>query len=104
MNETQREAATATWQAYNAMETTKRRHFDYLSAIEARRNKFNLEPSELEDQMLARFLRDHDEQVKLFKTASQMLREHDLAAFDALWAYINEINGALAAFQDGQTH
>ena len=73
MNETQREAAATTWQAYNAMETTKRRHFDYLSAIEARRNKFNLEPSELEDQMLARFLRDHDEQVKLFKTASQML-------------------------------
>lgn len=54
--------------------------------------------------MLARFLPDHDQQVKLFKTASQMLRERDPAAFDALWAYINEINGALAAFQDGRTH
>ena len=64
----------------------------YLQAMETRCNKFNIEPSENENQMLARLLRDHDEQVSAFKTASDRLRNANPEAFDALWIYINEIN------------
>ncbi len=104
MNAKQRQATEATWQAYNAMETTKRRHFGYLQALESRRNKFNIEPSEVENQLLARLLRDHDEQVTLFKLASDALRISNPEAFDALWAYINEINAALAPFESKEVH
>ena len=41
MNSEHRATATAAWQAYNAMETTKRRHLDYLSALESRENATN---------------------------------------------------------------
>jgi hypothetical protein len=104
MNEKQRQATEATWQAYNAMETTKRRHFGYLQALESRRNKFNIEPGEAENQLLAQLLRDHDGQVTLFKSASEALRNSNPEAFDALWAYINEINAALAPFESKEIH
>ena len=104
MNEKQRQATAATWQAYNALETTKRRHFGYLEALESRRNKFNMEPSEAENQMLARLLRDHDEQVTEFKLASETLRNSNREAFDALWVYINEINVALVPFESKGVH
>ena len=104
MNEKQRQASEATWQAYNALETTKRRHFSYLEALESRRNKFNIEPSEDENQLLARLLRDHDKQVTIFKLASETLRKSNPEAFDALWAYINEINVSLAPFESKEVH
>ena len=104
MNEKQRQATKATWQAYNALETTKRRHFGYLQALESRRKKFNMEPSEAENELLARLLRDHDEQVTLFKLASEALRNSNREAFDALWIYIKEIDAALAPFESKEVH
>ena len=104
MNDAQRKAAAAAWQAYNAMEATKRRHFDYLTARDSASKKFNLPPTERETEMLKGLLRDHDEQVKAFKTASQALRQSDPQTFDALWAYINEINQALEPLRDHEIH
>ena len=104
MNEKQRQKTKVTWQAYNALETTKRRHFSYLEALESRRHKLNMEPSEAENKMLARLLRDHDEQVSQFKLASETLRNSSREAFDALWVYINEINVALAPFENKGVH
>ena len=95
MNETDRKAAFPAWQAYNAVATTKKRHFTYLQAMETRRNKFNIKPSENENQILAQLLRDHDEQVSAFKAASNTLRNANPKAFDALWIYISEINSTL---------
>ena len=104
MNETDRKAAFSTLQAYNAVETTKRRHFTYLQAMETRRNKFNIEPSENENQMLTQLLRDHDEQVNAFKAVSDRLRNANPEAFDALWIYINEINSTLDPFESTKVH
>ena len=104
MNETDRKAAFSTLQAYNAVETTKRRHFIYLQAMETQRNKFNIEPTENENQMLARLLRDHDEQVSAFKAASDALRNTNPGAFDALWIYINEINSTLDPLENTKVH
>ena len=104
MNETDRKAAFPVWQAYNAVATTKRRHFSYLQAMETRRNKFNIEPSENENQMLTQLLRDHDEQVSAFKAASDRLRNANPKAFDALWIYINEINATLDPFESAKVY
>ena len=41
--------------------------------METRRNKFNIKPSENENQILAQLLRDHDEQVSAFKAASDAM-------------------------------
>lgn len=54
--------------------------------------------------MLARLLRDHDAQVTLFKSASGALRISNHEAFDALWAYINEINLALVPTESSELH
>jgi len=83
MNPDHRAAAAAAWQAYNAMETTKRRHLDYLSALETREKRFNLAPNDADNSMLKRLLTDHDGQVTAFKAASNTLRETDPKAFDA---------------------
>ena len=104
MNSEHRATATAAWQAYNAMETTKRRHLDYLSALESREKRFNLPPNDAENSMLKRLLTDHDSQVNAFKAASNALRETNPAAFDALWVYIGEINEALAPFAPDHVH
>ena len=76
----------------------------YLQAMETRCNKFNIEPSENEHQMLVRLLRDHDEQVSAFKTASDRLRNANREAFDALWIYINEINSTLDPLESKAVH
>ena len=76
----------------------------YLQAMETRCNKFNIEPSENENQMLARLLRDHDEQVSAFKTASDALRNANSEAFDALWIYISEINSTLDPLENKAAH
>ena len=76
----------------------------YLEAMETRRNKFNIQPSENENQMLARLLRDHDEQVSAFKAVSDALRNTNPGAFDALWIYINEINSTLDPLENKAVH
>lgn len=87
--------AADTWQAYNAMEATKRRHFELLERLESRRQESNIAPSALEKQRLAGLLQDHDEQVRRFTTANQALRLQDAAAHLALFDYIGIINEAL---------
>ena len=89
-------------QAYNAMESTKRRYLDYLIALESSEKKFNLPANDSEQTMLKQLLNDHDEQVTAFKAASDALREKDAAAFDALWEYIKEINRVMAVVSEGK--
>ena len=91
MNDSHRKVAAATWQAYNAMETTKQRHFDFLTVLENKKKKFNIDPTDVDTQLLATLLRDHDEQVAEFTRSSQALKEHDPTAHQALFVYIGEI-------------
>ena len=72
--------------------------------METRRNKFNIKPSENENQILAQLLRDHDEQVSAFKAVSDALRNANPEAFDALWIYISEINSTLDPFESKEVH
>ncbi|MGQ7847727.1 hypothetical protein ACUNV4_24755 [Granulosicoccus sp. 3-233] len=80
--------AADAWQAFNAMETTKRRHFEQLEVLENRKKNYNIEPSEKDRALLAGLLRDHDEQVARFSEASLSLKQRDASAHLALFGYI----------------
>lgn len=80
------------WQAYNAMETTKRRHFDLLEILDNKKKNYNIDPTALDQQLIANLLKDHDEQVKRFTSASIALKENDAEAHTALFVYIGSIN------------
>ena len=84
--------AALAWQAFNAMETTKRRHFSLLEVIDNRKKNYNIDPGEREKALLACLLRDHDEQVKRFTESSMALKSENPEAHKVLFSYIGEIN------------
>jgi len=91
--------AADSWQAYNAMQTTKQRHYDLLQIFENKKKKFNLDPTEKDQVLLQNLLSDHDAQVKRFTQASNRLKEADAAAHRMLFVYIGQV-AALTA--DGE--
>ena len=99
-----REATLPAFQAYNAMETTKRRHFDYLNLLEAKRKKFNLQPGSEETALLASMLEDHDHAVKNFKLRSEDLKRIDESAHQALFRYIALLNETLSEAGQSNGH
>lgn len=84
--------AALCWQAYNAMETTKRRHFDLLEIIDSKKKNYNIDSTAADQHRLRCLLRDHDEQVKRFSAASMTLKNSDAKAHAALFVYIGAIN------------
>jgi hypothetical protein len=84
--------AVVAWQAYNAMETTKRRHFECLEILDEKKKNYNIDPTEDDRQLLSCLLKDHDEQVKRFTEASQQLKLVDASAHAALFNYIGTVN------------
>jgi wobble nucleotide-excising tRNase len=98
MTPAQQILATAAFQAYNAMETTKKRHLDLMLAIDKRGKKFNLTATEAEVDMLNRLLKDHDAQVEQFKLESDTLKSVNPEAHLAMFKYVGEIHNMLDAF------
>jgi hypothetical protein len=90
--------------SYNAMETTKRRHFDYLSMLENKKKKFNLAATGAEESTLQNLLRDHNDEVQEFKTLSQQLKNGNPLAHEALFQYIGQLNSALAPVNTSTGH
>ena len=84
--------AALAWQAFNAMETTKRRHFDLLEVLDNKKKNYNIDPTKRDKALIDCLLRDHDEQVKRFTHASAELKEADAVAHAALFAYIALVN------------
>ena len=90
-------AGAQVWQAYNAMETTKRRHFDLLEVLDNKKKNYNIDPTEHDQRLIACLLRDHDEQVKRFTEASLALKTQDVDAHTVLFGYIGGINNLSGA-------
>ncbi len=89
---------------YNAMETTKRRHYGFLESLETRKKKFNIDMTEAEGAMLEVLLEDHNEEVQAFKQTCQALKQHSEEAHTALFEHITEINQALESSARSISH
>ena len=96
------EVAAMAWQAYNAMETTKRRHFELLEVLDNKKKNYNIDPTTQDRKLIDCLLRDHDQQVKRFTQASIQLKGADASAHLALFEYIGMINRV--ADERQQTH
>ena len=92
LEDSTRELVSPALIAYNAMETTKRRHFDYLNLLEARRKNFNIEATSEERDLLASLLTDHDHAVRNFKTQTELLQNAAPEAHVSLFKYIGMLN------------
>ncbi|MBX2837648.1 MAG: hypothetical protein KTR35_12380 [Gammaproteobacteria bacterium] len=86
--------AAAAWQAYNAMQATKQRHYDLLAIVDNKKKKFNIDATDKDVAILADLLEDHDSQVKRFTKASSELKLAYPEAHRALFEYIGMINQA----------
>lgn len=80
------------WQAFNAMETTKRRHYELLEILDNKKKNYNLDPSDKQKLQLANLLQDHDEQVQRFTMASNELKQANAEAHLSLFQYIGAVN------------
>ncbi len=84
--------AAGTWQAYNAMETTKTRHYALLEIIDNKKKNYNIDPTDTDKQMLQFLLDDHSAQVKRFTEASKLLKTTNEAGHKQLFDYIGLIS------------
>ncbi len=92
------------FRSYNAMETTKRRHFDYMSMLEHKKKKFNLSATAEETLVLGNLLRDHNDEVHTFKRLSDALKNESPLAHQSLFEYIGSLNRALAPVSASAGH
>ena len=83
--------AAELWQAYNAMETTKARHYTLLEIIDNKKKNYNIDPTDVDKQMLQFLLDDHSAQVKRFTVASKALKVTAPTAHTQVFDYIGLI-------------
>lgn len=83
--------AADAFEAFNAMQMTKQRHYALLSRLDEKRSRYGLAASEQEQRMLDGLLADHDVQVKRFTRASAALKQRDPEANLALFGYIGAV-------------
>ena len=83
--------AADAFEAFNAMQATKARHFELLERLDAKRERWGLDPTAAERAHLADLLADHDAQVRRFTRAGAALKAADRDAHRALFAYVGAI-------------
>ena len=79
------------FEAFNAMETTKRRHFAMLERLDAKRTRYGLEPTLGESALLADLLTDHDAQVLRFTRAASALKAANPEDHRRLFAWVGTV-------------
>lgn len=82
-------AAEPVWQAYRAMQLSKRQHFEYLQQLEERYQPYG-RPSATEQQRLQTLLDTHDARVEQFRSALSRLREDHPDDFPVLLRWLQE--------------
>ncbi len=102
--EQHRQEFASALRSYNAMETTKRRHFDYMTMLDTKKKKFNLTATETESDLLESLLRDHHEEVVAFKGRCESLKTRNSDAHAALFEYIGNLNKAMAPLAESVGH
>lgn len=100
MSASHRVLFSSAMRSYNAMETTKRRHFDYLTMLESKKKKYNIEATVEERELLESLLLDHHEEVQAFKKRCDQLKVENEDAHQALFEYITRLNGVFSSSAD----
>ena len=103
-SESYRKEFESAMRSYNAMETTKRRHFDYMTVLDSKKKKFNLQATPAEVKRLEMLLRDHHEEVQAFKARCDTLKETSSEAHQAMFEYIGELNKTPAPISEIVSH
>ena len=85
------EACQDAWQAYNAMFDSKQCHYEFLEILENKKKKFNLSPTEQDQEKLAQFLSEHDHQVKRFTQLAQELKASNPESHLLLFKFIAQL-------------
>jgi len=85
------EVSEPAWQAYNQMFETKQQHYDFLELLENKKKKFNISPSQADQEKLAGFLSQHDEQVKHFTRLSMELKNAHPESHTRLFSFIAKL-------------
>lgn len=80
-------AASSAWEAYQSMRLSKQNHLDYLQYLEGKYKKYG-QPNDKESDHLTSLLKEHDQQVRLFKTTLQKLKQTDHNAHQQFLAYL----------------
>lgn len=75
--------ARPVWQAYRAMQDSKRRHFEYLRYLEDKYSRYG-QPNDAEEQRRRALLAEHDARVGEFRTALATLKQGNPEAFARL--------------------
>ncbi len=87
-------AALPAWEAYKAMERTKRRHLNFLKELSERHRGGGVRTM-AEGVYLERLLKEHDGQVSMFRSSMTELMQADLTAHASLIEYIKKFNETL---------
>ena len=88
------------FEAFNAMQTTKRRHFEMLERLDAKRERYGLDPTASEAARLAGLLADHDAQVRRFARAGAELKALDPDGHRRLFGYVGAVTVEASAASD----
>ncbi len=91
MKQTLPDAALPAWNAYLAMEASKREHFSYLEELETK-YKYGGSRTIAESMHLEGLLKKHDKQVAAFRQAIKTLQAEDAGAHQALIEHITMLN------------
>ena len=85
------DACMDSWQAYSAMYESKQQHYEFLQLLEDKKKKFNLSPSESDQQKLAQMLEQHDIRVKQFIAISAQLKTEHPDSHSLLFKFIGQL-------------
>ncbi len=99
MTENLPDAALPAWNAYRAMEKSKREYFGYLSELESK-YEYGGSRSTYENDRLERLLEQHDAQVTGFRRAMMRLKAEDAGAHRALIEQIKLLNAEIGMGHD----
>lgn len=80
-------AAMPAWEAHQAMRHSKQNHLDYLVYLEEKYKHYG-QPNNMETDHLASLLKKHNQQVNLFKTTLQKLKQTDHSTHQQFIAYL----------------
>lgn len=94
MTQTLPDVALSAWDAYRAMEESKREYFGYLADLETKYQHGGARTI-AESMRLDSLLSRHDRQVAGFRKAIKVLKARDAGAHRALIAHITMLNSEL---------